>query len=109
MELERKGMFMCAIAGLVGLPIDPETEKKMEASMRRRGPDESGVLHTQLCCLIHRRLSIIDPSGGKQPMQLHAEGEIFTIVLTPHFFFKSETLGEATSTINTKSELTSLT
>jgi asparagine synthase (glutamine-hydrolysing) len=66
MNHERKGMYMCAIAGMVNLPI-PDT-KNMLSTMARRGPDGQGVFTEGPCCLLHSRLAIIDPEGGKQPM-----------------------------------------
>ena len=37
-------------------------------ALRHRGPDGEGVFHDQLVSLGHRRLSIIDLEGGKQPL-----------------------------------------
>ena len=59
---------MCAIAGILNLPLDQQTEKAMLTSMRRRGPDGKGCYHFEDLCLLHTRLAIIDPSGGAQPM-----------------------------------------
>ncbi|MBI4968097.1 MAG: asparagine synthase (glutamine-hydrolyzing) [Rhodospirillales bacterium] len=64
---------MCGIAGIVTTaPGDP---RLMEASVRRmtdallhRGPDGEGVWLGDGVALGHRRLSIIDPAGGAQPM-----------------------------------------
>lgn len=64
---------MCGIAGIVTTaPGDPPL---MEASVRRmtaailhRGPDGEGVWRGDGVALGHRRLSIIDPVGGGQPM-----------------------------------------
>ena len=61
---------MCAIAGILGLPYYEATIQKMLHTMRRRGPDENGVAMTDSSCLIHSRLTIIDPAGGQQPMKL---------------------------------------
>lgn len=36
--------------------------------LHHRGPDDSGVLHMGSTVLAHRRLSIIDVAGGKQPL-----------------------------------------
>ena len=59
---------MCGIAGLVGLTADQNTQKKILATMARRGPDGSGVFQDRSCTLLHSRLAIIDPAGGAQPM-----------------------------------------
>ena len=61
-------MRMCGIAGMVGLPADPVTQRKILATMTRRGPDGEGVFQDEHCTLLHSRLAIIDPAGGAQPM-----------------------------------------
>ncbi len=70
-------MYMCAIAGMVGLPI-PDTDK-MLSTMTRRGPDGQGCFIDGPCCLLHTRLAIIDPEGGKQPMTLRLGERAYTI------------------------------
>ena len=63
---------MCGICGIVNLdthlPVAGENVRRMCAAMRHRGPDEDGFFHTQGAALGMRRLSIIDLSGGSQPM-----------------------------------------
>ena len=44
------------------------TIKKMNSSVRHRGPDDSGGFLSENCGLGHVRLSIIDIAGGHQPM-----------------------------------------
>lgn len=81
---------MCAIAGLLrlnGQSLWPEawaTVKGMGDVMASRGPDGEGQWQDGSVCLGHRRLSIIDISGGVQPMaaangRLHIvfNGEIY--------------------------------
>ena len=71
---------MCAISGMIGLPSSEETVKAMLATMHRRGPDDRGVYAREGCCLLHSRLAIIDPEGGRQPMALTWAGESYVIV-----------------------------
>ena len=71
---------MCAIAGVINLRIDDEIIKKMTQTMRHRGPDEEGVCRENGCLLLHSRLTIIDPVGGKQPFYLKYKGKEYTIV-----------------------------
>jgi len=71
---------MCAIAGFAGLSCDQAVEEKLFLTMHRRGPDESGVYRGEACTLLHSRLIIIDPEGGKQPMGLSWGGETYTLV-----------------------------
>ena len=62
---------MCGIAGFVAreAPADggPHVRRMTEA-LRHRGPDDSGFYHDPWCSLGHRRLSIIDLAGGRQPL-----------------------------------------
>ncbi len=71
---------MCAIAGIIGLEIDELIMDKMIDTMKRRGPDDTGRFQCRDCGLLHCRLSIIDPEGGRQPMQIQWAGETYTIV-----------------------------
>lgn len=48
-------------------------------TMRRRGPDGKGHYRHNDMCLLHTRLSIIDPSGGAQPMILDIGNERYII------------------------------
>ena len=59
---------MCGIAGIIGLPAGADIQKKILATMARRGPDGNGVFQDGNCTLLHSRLAIIDPAGGSQPM-----------------------------------------
>ena len=62
---------MCGIAGFVNgnnIAADPEILARMTASLAHRGPDGDG-LHVQgPVGLGHRRLAIIDPARGAQPL-----------------------------------------
>lgn len=64
---------MCGIAGMLGSDIDFRNEKEMiwkvSNTLKMRGPDTRGEYITRSVALIHRRLSIIDPANGKQPMR----------------------------------------
>ena len=59
---------MCGIAGIIGLTAGADIQKKILATMARRGPDGNGVFQDGNCTLLHSRLAIIDPAGGSQPM-----------------------------------------
>lgn len=48
--------------------------------MHRRGPDENGIYENEIAALLHSRLTIIDPDGGKQPMYLSWAGEAYTLI-----------------------------
>jgi asparagine synthase (glutamine-hydrolysing) len=62
---------MCGIAGYLansGQPVDRFLAGRMCARMAHRGPDGYGAFFGSGVALGHRRLSIIDVSGGAQPM-----------------------------------------
>lgn len=63
---------MCGIAGIFHLetakPVDPARVQAMIDAMPHRGPDGTGVWTAPGVGLGHCRLSIIDLSGGAQPM-----------------------------------------
>jgi len=68
---------MCGIAGFFGFE-DKELIKKMLDSLYHRGPDDYGVFSDKEASIGNRRLSIIDISGGHQPM--HNEDETVFVV-----------------------------
>jgi asparagine synthase (glutamine-hydrolysing) len=60
---------MCGIAGAVGHPLpDQDAADRMCRVIRHRGPDDQGVYYEPPAFLGMRRLAIIDPEGGKQPI-----------------------------------------
>lgn len=81
---------MCAIAGAVGIDMPAGVEEKMLASMARRGPDGEGVFTSAGCALLHRRLAIIDPEGGEQPMTLRFGGETYILVYNGELYNTGE-------------------
>ncbi|PYQ55312.1 MAG: asparagine synthase (glutamine-hydrolyzing) [Acidobacteria bacterium] len=63
---------MCGIAGIVQLTpgerADEARLKRMRDVLRHRGPDGEGFLVDGPVGLGHRRLAIVDVTGGQQPM-----------------------------------------
>ena len=66
---------MCGISGVFrwnGAPVQEETLRRMAACLAHRGPDDESYFREQkggvAAGLGFRRLSIIDLSGGRQPM-----------------------------------------
>ena len=82
--------MMCAIAGIIGLPADEKTLGAMLQSMHRRGPDAEGIYETAEAIVLHSRLIIRDPEGGKQPMHLAWAGEKYTIVYNGELYNTEE-------------------
>lgn len=81
---------MCAISGIIGLPADAGTIDAMLSTMRRRGPDGQGVFQEADVTLLHGRLAIIDPEGGKQPMELNWAGERYVLVYNGELYNTEE-------------------
>ena len=81
---------MCGICGIYNLDgrlVDKEILRKMNHTLIHRGPDGEGYFVESNVGLGHRRLSIIDLEGGKQPMgnedgsiQVVFNGEIYNFV-----------------------------
>ena len=71
---------MCGIVGFVNykkeLPNKQEVLNNMLQTLQKRGPDEDGTYANNYVALGHKRLIVIDPEGGKQPMvQKYSLGE----------------------------------
>jgi asparagine synthase (glutamine-hydrolysing) len=69
---------MCGITGWVDYSGDLREQQPvladMVATMVCRGPDAEGVWIAPRVALGHRRLSVIDIEGGRQPMSVDAGG-----------------------------------
>ncbi|MFC7394573.1 asparagine synthase (glutamine-hydrolyzing) [Scopulibacillus cellulosilyticus] len=81
---------MCGIAGWIDftrqLTGEQATLKKMADTIEHRGPDAEGFWITDHAALAHRRLIVIDPDGGSQPM-LYREGEqLFAITFNGEIY-----------------------
>jgi asparagine synthase (glutamine-hydrolysing) len=59
---------MCGICGYAGMERDERLLQAMTGRLRHRGPDDDGVFMHERVGLGMRRLSIIDVSGGAQPI-----------------------------------------
>lgn len=61
---------MCGIAGEINFKnaIDPAVMNAMSRELTPRGPDADGFFESEAACLVHRRLIVIDPKNGAQPM-----------------------------------------
>ncbi|MCC8016157.1 MAG: asparagine synthetase B, partial [Clostridiales bacterium] len=63
---------MCGIAGILSANIDLTKKqpliKSISESLKMRGPDGNGEYTKPYISLMHRRLSVIDPKKGAQPM-----------------------------------------
>ena len=78
---------MCGIAGIINHRQEEDFERllnPMLRSMQHRGPDATGIYTSHEAGLGHARLSIIDLSGGHQPM--HNEDRTIWIVFNGEIF-----------------------
>ncbi|MDP4177072.1 MAG: asparagine synthase (glutamine-hydrolyzing) [Bacillota bacterium] len=75
---------MCGIAGFINLNSDIRSQaeiiKAMTETLKKRGPDDGGFYFSKHALLGHRRLVVVDPSGGAQPMTKTIGNSAFTIV-----------------------------
>ena len=64
---------MCGFVGFVDYKHDTKNYKnillQMNNTISKRGPDEDGYYINNNVALAHKRLIVIDPEGGKQPMK----------------------------------------
>lgn len=74
---------MCGITGWVDFSRNMENERETVTTManclERRGPDESNIWNDRHVCFGHKRLTVVDPVGGRQPMEIKSAKGTFTI------------------------------
>ncbi len=78
---------MCGIAGIVGREdelVEAPTIQRMCRTITHRGPDDEGVYANRNVGLGMRRLSIIDLSGGHQP--IHNEDKSIWVVFNGEIY-----------------------
>jgi asparagine synthase (glutamine-hydrolysing) len=75
---------MCGITGWIDWNSDltkhSDKLEKMTDTLAPRGPDAAGTWISAHCALGHRRLSVIDPENGAQPMIRHTGDDKYVIV-----------------------------
>ncbi len=84
---------MCGIAGWLDWEKDiseSDCISAMSESLRKRGPDESGIYVDKNICLIHRRLIVVDPENGKQPMTFSFNDKKYTVVYNGELYNTDE-------------------
>ncbi|MCA9291442.1 MAG: asparagine synthase (glutamine-hydrolyzing) [Phycisphaerales bacterium] len=78
---------MCGILGVIATrgrtpSIDEATFVRLRDRMTQRGPDDAGLWRDGQAWIGHRRLSVLDPARGHQPMVFEGGRPEDTIVLT---------------------------
>lgn len=85
---------MCGIAGWVNfsesLKSNSKTIKKMTDILERRGPDSEGIYESENVLLGHRRLIVVDPEGGEQPMIKIINGNKYVLVYNGELYNTEE-------------------
>lgn len=85
---------MCGITGFINLTKDISNEKNivmsMNESIKKRGPDEDGYYYDQHAVLGHKRLIVVDPKGGKQPMTVKYNNCTYTIAYNGQLYNTKE-------------------
>lgn len=85
---------MCGIAGWVNfsesLKSNSKIIKKMTETLERRGPDSEGIYESENVLLGHRRLIVVDPEGGKQPMIKIINGSKYVLVYNGELYNTEE-------------------
>ncbi len=73
--------------------------KKMQETLRRRGPDQEGIYLTEHAGLLHTRLAVIDPENGRQPMQRQRDAApgTYTLVYNGELYNTAELRAELTA------------
>lgn len=74
---------MCGITGWIDWEKDLTRERhiieKMTGTLANRGPDATGIWLGRSAALGHRRLVVVDPVGGGQPMTRQRGDRIYTV------------------------------
>ncbi|RUT28496.1 asparagine synthase (glutamine-hydrolyzing) [Paenibacillus zeisoli] len=75
---------MCGITGFIewnrDLTGDSALLLTMTETLGKRGPDARGTWISGPCAFGHRRLSVMDPANGAQPMVIHQDDHVYTVV-----------------------------
>jgi asparagine synthase (glutamine-hydrolysing) len=85
---------MCGLIGWINTQRNISTEKyimeKMTDTLSKRGPDSFGIYSSQHALLGHRRLTVVDPEGGGQPMIKAMGDNIYVIIYNGELYNTDE-------------------
>lgn len=75
---------MCGITGFVNFKKNIREENKilkdMTDTLKDRGPNREGIYTSNNIMFGHRRLIVVDPEGGSQPMKRSVNGKEYVLV-----------------------------
>jgi asparagine synthase (glutamine-hydrolysing) len=85
---------MCGITGWIdwkrNLKNEHSTIKKMSDTLTDRGPDDGRTFCADHVAFGHRRLIVVDPKGGLQPMSRQKGNETYTMVYNGELYNTEE-------------------
>ncbi|WP_028594156.1 asparagine synthase (glutamine-hydrolyzing) [Paenibacillus assamensis] len=87
---------MCGITGWIdwnrdlALSHNTAIVEQMTETLTARGPDAKGTWIAGSCALGHRRLAVIDPTNGAQPMVIHHESGTYAIAYNGELYNAGE-------------------
>lgn len=89
---------MCGLAGWIdynkNVSEDTKTLRKLSSTLAKRGPDAAGLYTDNTAALVHRRLVVIDPESGAQPMRARAGENEYTLVYNGELYNTEELRAE---------------
>ncbi|MEW6182229.1 MAG: asparagine synthase (glutamine-hydrolyzing) [Bacillota bacterium] len=89
---------MCGITGWVDWNEDLTRKRgivnNMNETLSRRGPDASGIWLSPRAALAHRRLVVVDPEGGAQPMIRRRNGYAYVLTYNGELYNTPELQSE---------------
>ncbi|MFT9849197.1 asparagine synthase (glutamine-hydrolyzing) [Aneurinibacillus sp. REN35] len=89
---------MCGIAGWIDWQTDLSGQRAVLSDMAQslipRGPDNEGIWTSPHAAFAHRRLIVVDPEGGAQPMTRSRGGETYTLVYNGELYNTEELRSE---------------
>jgi asparagine synthase (glutamine-hydrolysing) len=92
--MNKGAIIMCGISGIINYEKNIIEERKRIQSMNdaliHRGPDAFGYYYHENALLGHRRLIVIDPKGGQQPMTYKYQFYEYTIVYNGELYNTEE-------------------
>jgi len=92
---------MCGIAGWVDWENDLRNEggilQMMTDRLAKRGPDDAGIWLSARAALGHRRLVVVDPAGGGQPMLREKAERACIIIYNGELYNNDELRSKLTS------------
>ncbi|OIU72657.1 asparagine synthase (glutamine-hydrolyzing) [Rossellomorea aquimaris] len=76
-------IIMCGITGWIHYKRNLSNQEnivgEMAEKLSKRGPDETNTWVSPHAAFGHKRLIVVDPEGGRQPMSITHQGHVYTI------------------------------